>query len=228
MAQRGGVMAAFVKSVLIFTLLVTVMKGLINSDSFRMYFKFFSGLVLILLMLTPLVNFLSGGSSWYSLLEQEIFNFNLEGINDELEVADGKFEEIIREECKKDIEKQIIKLADNRGIVIEDIDIGLGNQDGSIQVNSVDISINKDGVEGYGSINETGNNAYGTGDIKEIENVEDIKNIEVAEDAGSMEAVDAMSDEGNKRKASGKNVRKLKKDISTYFIIKEAAVNIWE
>ena len=89
-------MADFIKSVLIFTLLVTVMKGLINSESFRMYFKFFSGLVLILLMITPLVNFLSGDNGWYSLLEQEIFNFNLEGINDELEVADGKFEEIIR------------------------------------------------------------------------------------------------------------------------------------
>ncbi len=94
-------MADFIKSVLIFTLLVTVMKGLINSESFRMYFKFFSGLVLILLMITPLVNFLSGDNGWYSLLEQEIFNFNLEGINDELEVADGKFEEIIREQCKK-------------------------------------------------------------------------------------------------------------------------------
>ncbi len=43
-----------------------------------------------------------------------------------------------------------------------------------------------------------------------------------------MEAVDAMSDEADRKKASGKNVRKLKEDISTYFIIKEAAVNIWE
>ena len=136
-------MAAFIKSVLIFTLLVTVMKGLVNSESFRIYFKFFSGLVLILLMITPLVNFLSGDNGWYSLLEQEIFNFNLEGINDELEVADGKFEEIIREQCKKDIEEQVIKLADNRGIGIKDVDISLGEQDGSIQVNSVDINIDK-------------------------------------------------------------------------------------
>ena len=210
-------MAAFIKSVLIFTLLVTVMKGLINSDSFRMYFKFFSGLVLILLMITPLVNFLSGDNGWYSLLEQEIFNFNLERINDELEVADGKFEEIIREECKKDIEEQVIKLADNRGISIKDIDIGLGNQDGSIQVNSVDISINK-----------AKKNTASTKDINNIESVEDIKDIEIAGDDGSVEVVDAMSGEGNRRKASGKNIRKLRDDISSYFIIKEAAVNIWE
>lgn len=205
-------MADFIKSVLIFTLLVTVMKGLINSESFRMYFKFFSGLVLILLMITPLVNFLSGDNGWYSLLEQEIFNFNLEGINDELEVADGKFEEIIREQCKKDIKEQVIKLADNRGINIKNIDISLGEQDNSIQIRSIDININKENKTNYNDINT-------------IQNIED---IEIADITGNMEAVDAMSDEAGKKKASGKNVRKLKEDISTYFIIKEAAVNIWE
>ena len=214
-------MAAFVKSVLIFTLLVTVMKGLVNSESFRIYFKFFSGLVLILLMITPLVNFLSGDNGWYSLLEQEIFNFNLEGINDELEVADGKFEEIIREQCKKDIEEQVIKLADNRGIGIKDVDISLGEQDGSIQVNSVDINIDKQNKTDYKDINGPDINTTNN-------NIQDIEDIEIADITGSMEAVDAMSDEGNRRKASGKNVRKLKEDISTYFIIKEAAVNIWE
>ena len=205
-------MADFIKSVLIFTLLITVMKGLINSESFRMYFKFFSGLVLILLMITPLVNFLSGDNGWYSLLEQEIFNFNLEGINDELEVADGKFEEIIREQCKKDIKEQVIKLADNRGINIKNIDISLGEQDNSIQISSIDININKENKTNYNDINT-------------IQNIED---IEIADITGNMEAVDAMSDEAGKKKASGKNVRKLKEDISTYFIIKEAAVNIWE
>ncbi len=214
-------MAAFIKSVLIFTLLVTVMKGLVNSESFRIYFKFFSGLVLILLMITPLVNFLSGDNGWYSLLEQEIFNFNLEGINDELEVADGKFEEIIREQCKKDIEEQVIKLADNRGIGIKNVDISLGEQDGSIQVNSVDINIDKQNKTDYKDINGPDINTTNN-------NIQDIEDIEIADITGSMEAVDAMSDEGNRRKASGKNVRKLKEDISTYFIIKEAAVNIWE
>ena len=172
-------------------------------------------------MITPLVNFLSGDNGWYSLLEQEIFNFNLEGINDELEVADGKFEEIIREQCKKDIEEQVIKLADNRGIGIKDVDISLGEQDGSIQVNSVDINIDKQNKTDYKDINGPDINTTNN-------NIQDIEDIEIADITGSMEAVDAMSDEGNRRKASGKNVRKLKEDISTYFIIKEAAVNIWE
>lgn len=218
-------MAGFIKSVLIFTLLVTVMKGLINSDSFRMYFKFFSGLVLILLMITPLVNFLSGDNGWYSLLEQEIFNFNLEGINDELEVADGKFEEIIREECKKGIEEQVIKLAENRGIGIKDINIGLEDSDGSVQVKSVDIRISRKDMKNASIINKDGSHGTSAGDIKVIEDVED---IEIVSAGGGAEAVDAMADETDRRRASGKNASKLRKDISAYFIIKEAAINIWE
>ncbi len=136
-------------------------------------------------------------------------------------MADGKFEEIIREQCKKDIEEQVIKLADNRGIGIKDVDISLGEQDGSIQVNSVDINIDKQNKTDYKDINGPDINTTNN-------NIQDIEDIEIADITGSMEAVDAMSDEGNRRKASGKNVRKLKEDISTYFIIKEAAVNIWE
>lgn len=47
-------MTDFVKNILVFVLIVTVMKGIINNESFKMYFKFFSGLVLVLLILARL------------------------------------------------------------------------------------------------------------------------------------------------------------------------------
>ncbi len=205
-------MEDFIKNVLVFTLIVTVMKGLVNSDSFRMYFKFFSGLVLILLMLSPLVNFLSGGNGWYSLLEQEIFNFGMEGINDELGVADGRFGEIIMEECKEEIKKQARKLAENRNMDVKNIDVGLSEKDGSLQVVSVDIELgNAASVQNDGSI----------GSI-EIDNIEDIS-------AGSnTEAASAMSGGSSRKMADGEDAIKLKEDISSYFVINKEVVNIWE
>lgn len=217
-------MAGFIKSVLIFTLLVTVMKGLINNNSFRMYFKFFSGLVLLLFMITPLINFLSGGSGWYSLLEQEIFNFDMEGINDELKVADGKFEEIIRKGCQEDIKEQVKKLAENRNISVENIDIGFSGEDSTMQIASVNIKIKKDSKK-----TSKGQESVNNG-ITDIENI-DINTYNSKEyNSYTTEAVDAMSGEAgnNIKPAKGKNVEKLKEDISSYFIIKEAAVNIWE
>lgn len=211
-------MAGFIKSVLIFTLAVTLMKSLVNNESFKIYFKFFSGLVLILLMLSPLINFLSGDGSWYSRLEEEIFNFNMEGINDELKVADGMFEEIIKEECKENIKGQIENLAQKRNVNIADIDIMLDEKSSSIQVVSVDIR------------------TIGEGREKEMEDKLTDGNIDINVD---VEAVNVMSgeegksEEGNNntgvmREAEGKNIKMLKNDISSYFLIKEAAINIWE
>lgn len=208
-------MADFVKNVLVFTLIVTVMKGMVNSDNFRMYFKFFSGLVLVLLMISPLVNFLSGGSSWYSLLEQEIFNFGIEGINDELGVADGMFGEIVREECKEEIKEQVRKLAENRNMDVKNIDVGLSEKDGSLQVVSVDIELGSDAP-----VQEDGR--IGSIDSIEIGKIEDIGN------GGDAEAASAMSDDGSRKVATGKDALELKEDISSYLVINGEAVNIWE
>ena len=42
------------------------------------------------------------------------------------------------------------------------------------------------------------------------------------------ESEEASSNIGGIRKAEGKNIKMLKNDISSYFLIKEAAINIWE
>ena len=214
-------MAGFIKSVLIFTLAVTLMKSLVNNQSFRIYFKFFSGLVLILLMVSPLINFLSGDKSWYSRLEEEIFNFNLEGINDELKVADGMFEEIIKEECKENIKEQIKNLAQKRNVNIKDIDIGIDEKSSSIQIVSVDISITgNNGSEGK-------EDKAADGDIDIRVDVEAV-NVMSGEEGKVGESEEASSNIGGIRKAEGKNIKMLKNDISSYFLIKEAAINIWE
>lgn len=214
-------MAGFIKSVLIFTLAVTLMKSLVNNQSFRIYFKFFSGLVLILLMVNPLINFLSGDKSWYSRLEEEIFNFNLEGINDELKVADGMFEEIIKEECKENIKEQIKNLAQKRNVNIKDIDIGIDEKSSSIQIVSVDISITgNNGSEGK-------EDKAADGDIDIRVDVEAV-NVMSGEEGKVGESEEASSNIGGIRKAEGKNIKMLKNDISSYFLIKEAAINIWE
>lgn len=213
-------MAGFIKNVLIFTLAVTLMKSLVNNDSFRVYFKFFSGLVLILLMLSPLINFLSGDGSWYSRLEEEIFNFNLEGINDELEVADGMFEEIIREECKENIKEQIKNLAQKRNVNITDIDIELDEKSSIIQVVSVDI-----GTAGDSSSERKEDNITD----RDIDISVDVEAVDVM--SGKEEKVDESEENnnaGSRKEAAGKNIKMLKNDISSYFLIKEAAINIWE
>lgn len=199
-------MADFIKSILVFVLIVTVMKGIINNDSFRMYFKFFSGLVLILLMASPLISFLSGGDNWYRLLEEAIFKFELEGVNDELDIADGKFEDIVREGCKEDIGKQIKKMAQKRNLDVGDIEVKLDSGSDSIKIASVDIGLKKSTAKEESS------------SIEEI----NIKTIDVMSDGAKD------TNKNRQKQAKGKEIKNLKEDISSYFLIKEATVNIWE
>ncbi|HBA97521.1 MAG TPA: hypothetical protein DCZ23_05375 [Lachnospiraceae bacterium] len=212
-------MAGFVKNILVFALLVTVMKGIINNESFKMYFKFFSGLVLVLLMASPLVSFLSGGDGWYRLLEEAVFNFELDSVSDELDIADGRFEEIIREECKEDIEVQIKKMAQKRGINVKNIETKFNSGNSSIQLVSVDIEMTA------GNSKETGSQPVdtGTGSIKTV----DIETINIMSDENCGNTSNAGR-EDIRKPVKGKNAKRLKEDISSYFLIKEAAVNIWE
>ncbi len=198
-------MTDFVKSILVFVLIVTVMKGIINNESFKMYFKFFSGLVLVLLMVSPLVSFLTGGDEWYELITQEIFNFELDSVSDELNIADGKFEEIIREGCKEDIEEQIVKMANERDIAVKNIETTLDTDSSSIQLAAVDIEI---------------------GLSENVEDETDIETINIM--LGDNEDNGNSSHKTDKQVATDKNAKMLKEDISNYFLIKEASVNIWE
>ena len=56
-------------------------------------------------------------------------------------------------------------------------------------------------------------------------------NVDV-EAVNVMSGEEGKSGEGNNtrvmREAEGKNIKMLKNDISSYFLIKEAAINIWE
>jgi len=95
---------------------------------------------------------------------------------------------------------------------VKNIDVGLSEKDGSLQVVSVDIELgNAASVQNDGSI----------GSI-EIDNIEDIS-------AGSnTEAASAMSGGSSRKMADGEDAIKLKEDISSYFVINKEVVNIWE
>lgn len=131
------------------------------------------------------------------------------------------FEEIIREECKEDIKKQIKNLAQKRSINVTDIDVSLDEKSSSIQVVSVDIRTTED--NGSEEMEEWGVD----GDIDISVDVEAVNVIAGEEDITGKSEEDNSNITG-RREAEGKNIERLKKDISSYFLIKEAAVNIWE
>ena len=51
-------MHEFIQNILIYVVIITVLRGIITNDIYKQYFKFVSGLVMILLMMLPVLNFI--------------------------------------------------------------------------------------------------------------------------------------------------------------------------
>lgn len=216
-------MQDFIKSILIFVIIGTVLKELINNEKYKGYFRFFNGLVLILIVVSPLASFIVGGDKWYNTLEKKLFEADFREAGAQLDLADGNLKDVIKRGCREDIEKQVIKLAEKRGLSVSKVYVELeGDED--ISVRSVDIELadgNSNDKVGNEKYNETGDSGMGS-------ETEDI-NIEVdVETISILSNSDDKMDLSEKRKASGSNVRNLKSDISNYLMVSRRVINIWE
>ena len=58
-------MFEFVKSITVFIFITTVFGGIISNEKYKTYFDFISGLIIILLVISPVVSFLNGDEDLY-------------------------------------------------------------------------------------------------------------------------------------------------------------------
>ncbi len=222
-------MQDFIKGILIFVILGTILKELINNEKYKGYFRFFNGLVLILIMVSPLSSFIFGSDKWYNTLERELFEADLEDIDTQLNLADGSLKEVIIQGCRNDIEEQIVKLASKRGLRVSEVCVELeGSED--ISVKSVDIELADE--NNYGSADDidskenssTGSNGGLSSEISDIDIEVDVETISIL----SGDDSEKENDLSERKKADGSRVRNLKSDISNYLMVSRGVINIWE
>lgn len=63
-------MEKIICNVLVFTVITSVLKGLIIKDEYKQYFQFFCGLIMILIVITPFIKFLSSDNDYYDILQK--------------------------------------------------------------------------------------------------------------------------------------------------------------
>lgn len=194
-------MKQLVQNILVYVVIVTVLRGLISNPKYSQYFQFFSGVIMILLMMSPILTVFQYENEWYSILEEKVLKMDLDHIKEEMNIADGRFEEMVREEYKETVKKQVMMMAEENGLNAEEVlvDIKQGDEEWQIQ----EISVKS------GTI---------LGDQKEQEKL-------------SVEAVQIEGDKQkniNYLKEDYKYSKRLKKQICNYFAIGEDKVHIWE
>ncbi len=138
-------MKQLVQNILVYVVIVTVLRGLISNPKYSQYFQFFSGVIMILLMMSPILTVFQYENEWYSILEEKVLKMDLDHIKEEMNIADGRFEEMVREEYKETVKKQVMMMAEENGLNAEEVlvDIKQGDEEWQIQEIFWEIKKNK-------------------------------------------------------------------------------------
>ncbi len=110
-----------IKNILVYVMITAVLKGLVSNKGFLEIFRFVSGLILILLFTGPLISWFSSGDNWYLRLEENMFQTDYSQVEQQMTVAQGRFEEILQEECQGKVKQQIKRIIRTEGLQHEEI-----------------------------------------------------------------------------------------------------------
>ena len=109
-------MEKIICNVLVFTIITSVLKGLIIKDEYKQYFQFFCGLIMILIVITPFIDFLSSDNDYYDILQKNIYSLEIKDSIGSIKTADGKMRDVLVRQCESKIEGQIKKMAQKDGV----------------------------------------------------------------------------------------------------------------
>lgn len=143
-------MKELVQNILVYVVIVTVLRGLISNPRYSQYFQFFSGVIMILLMLSPVLSVFDFENEWYSLLEEKLLQMDLDHIKEEMSIADGRFEEMVKEEYKETVEKQVMIMAEENGVQAEDVSVEIFQGEEEWQIAEIAVAAGEISKEGSG------------------------------------------------------------------------------
>ncbi|MDD7404228.1 MAG: stage III sporulation protein AF [Butyribacter sp.] len=203
-------MKELIQNILVYVVIVSVLRGLITNTKYAQYFQFFSGMIMVLIMLNPLLHFFQFENTWYDLLEENFVKMDLEDIQEEMKIADDSFADMVKEEYKKTVEKQVSAMAEEKGVTLEDVTVTLAEKEEVCQIAA---------ITGKTVSKKTGANA-GTGKQEDTDNLISVETIQIGQNK--------WQEEGEKQEDTSKQARKLQQQICSYFLIGEDRVHLWK
>lgn len=145
-------MEKIICNVLIFTIITSVLKGLIIKDEYKQYFQFFCGLIMILIVITPFIDFLSSDNDYYDILQKNIYSLEIKDSIGSIKTADGKMRDVLVRQCESKIEGQIKKMAQKDGVDCNSVDVETKMSDEELEIVMVNVSMKDGAVAAYSDI----------------------------------------------------------------------------
>ena len=140
-------MENFIREILIYIIVVTVFRSLIRDEGYAGYYRFIAGMILVLIILTPAVNFLYGDGDVYKVVTEKLVDSYDEFSDLEFSGEDYGFERKVEDECRDIVSKKIKNMARKRDITVDSVEVYLESQNEEMRVKKLKIRIDKGGDE---------------------------------------------------------------------------------
>ncbi|NLZ80886.1 MAG: stage III sporulation protein AF [Clostridiales bacterium] len=152
----------WVKNMAYFFILVTIVMNLVPGKQYKKYIKLFTGIILILIILSPVSQLFNLEESLSFYLNMENYQLELEQVQYDLLLADEKHYEMVTLSYEEDIKNQIEIWAKEKGLYLLDssiywemdstssdygkikgMDLIMSKKEHSVQEEVIDIGIEK-------------------------------------------------------------------------------------
>lgn len=125
-------MQIWIQRIVIYVILITVLHSLAGKAQYQQFFRFVSGLVLILLLLSPLLHFFGGNVDIYQSISRYFYQQDMEEIGKLMQSAQGRMREMIEKEYADALQSQVGQLASEMGLKVQKLSVKM-QDDGSVQ-----------------------------------------------------------------------------------------------
>lgn len=192
-------MEQFVRQILIYVVLVSLIRSLVMRESYRQYLQFFGSVILILLMLTPMLQIFGGEKDWYAILEKNLLKMDIGRMENQLQAADGNLKKIVQKEYEETLALQVAQMAKEDGLSVKDTQVTLKEAKDGLCVSNISLTC----IEGE--------------EKEEEGQIESVETIYIGK-----------KDEGTQKRAAGKKVNRFQNRLCNYYGISKKQVEIWE
>lgn len=118
-------MKEIIQRLMVYVIIVSALKGLLTNEKYEEYFRFFSGWIMLLMLLFPVLSIFHSSSGWYQKLEEKFFDMDISEIQGTLKVADGGFEKVLLKEYSEALKKEVLVMAKEEKVVLQDAKVVL-------------------------------------------------------------------------------------------------------
>lgn len=206
-------MKELIQQMLIYIVIVSALKGLLINRKYEEYFRFFSGLIMILILLTPLLSVFGKPVNWFQDLEENFLEMDLGEAGSVLKVSDRNLEDKVLERYRNMIEREIELLAEKQGTSLKDTSVVLKREQDQITISEVSGTFSSKGDTSAAS-EENRKTQVADSNIEEIA----VETIEIGENGKVKQ----------RQEDTSKEAESFKKVLCNKFMLEGEQVHLWK